>query len=221
MKEDFLDLTEDEDLKKKLQKIAGMVTLWYLPIIVSIGIIGNTLTLIILSTENKLQNIVNSQESFLQKFRNMKYNFANSNIISAMDVNKIKSTSTASRCDTRLIANRNVTNFKISQLKPRDQNFSSSSYFIFALASSDLIYNSILALVWISRAELYDVVNINYVCQISIAISYICGFLSAAFTLLFTFQRFMAVVQPLKAATTFSLQSKRFIRRLIAFLIGK
>lgn len=56
-------------------------------------------------------------------------------------------------------------------------------------------------------------------CQSSIAITYMCSFLSAAFTTLFTFQRFIAIVNPLKSATSFSLQSTRIIRRVIIGLI--
>lgn len=108
----------------------------------------------------------------------------------------------------------NTTTAKNSQ----SNQFTSTNYFIFSLAISDLIYNFILACVWITRLGL-NILNINYICQISIFISYICSFLSAAFTTLFTFQRFIAVVNPLKSATSFSLQSKYVIRRVILVLL--
>ncbi len=215
--------TDGELLKEKLQAIAQLVTLWYLPIIVSIGILGNTLTLIILVTEKKLASVLNPNDSFIKKFRHMKQRSDSQTLArrqSTMSKSSQLFTTTGNISTIDINRARNLTQ-QYKGHKFNNQNFSSANYFIFALASSDLVYNLILALVWISRANLYDVVNINYVCQITICVSYICSFLSAAFTLIFTFQRFMAVVQPLKLATGFSLQSTRFIKRLILVLIGK
>lgn len=216
--------TNEDELKEKIQQIVHMVTLWYLPIIVCIGLIGNTLTLIILSCENKLTKAINPKDSFLTKFRSMRNRFEvdqeNQPVALVGQHNNTNLSNFSGHSDARsylLYQNKN----KINRSKFTNHNFSSANYFIFALATSDLIYNFILSLVWISRANLYDVVNINYICQITICISYMCGFLSAVFTLLFTFQRFMAVVQPLKSATSFSLQSTHFIRRVIIFLISK
>lgn len=53
-----------EELKKKLEYLRDLVNLYYLPIIVSIGLIGNTLTIIILSQENKLSNFYDANETF-------------------------------------------------------------------------------------------------------------------------------------------------------------
>jgi len=86
------------------------------------------------------------------------------------------------------------------------------------LAISDLIYNAILLCVWITRTG-FNILNIRYICELSIALSYICSFLSAAFTTCFTFQRFMAVVHPLKWATCVFLQSKSKIKIFIFVLI--
>ncbi len=211
--------TDGEILKEKLQAIANLVTLWYLPIIVSIGILGNTLTLIILLTEKKLAKILNPNDSFLKKFYQMKNQ--DKMTLARRSSTISKSSQLFAATNFSIIENNRAKSQQFQSHTFHNKNFSSANYFIFALASSDLVYNLILALVWISRANLYDVVNINYVCQITICISYICSFLSAAFTLLFTFQRFMAVVRPLKVATGFLLQSPRFITRLIIFLIGK
>ncbi len=210
--------TDGDVLKEKIQQIAQMATLWYLPAIVSIGLIGNTMTLIILSYENKLTQSINPKDSFTEMFRSMKKRFTDDPGDKSSTCNNNSVVNANSDAKSFIM---NPTNNKINRSRFNNHPFSSASYFICALATSDLIYNFVLALVWISRAGLYDVVNINYVCQITICITYICGFLSAVFTLLFTFQRFMAVVQPLKSATSYSLQSIRFIRKLIIFLISK
>jgi hypothetical protein len=199
---------DDDDLKEKLQRIGKLVTLLYLPIIVSIGLIGNTLTIIILSTENKIMKFYNTNDSFIQNYRNMKSNTNNNDNNNSETLN----------LNRRLLLKQNNSKFKSIKLNKNNQ-FSSTNYFIFALAVSDLVWNFILLLVWITEAGFYNIVNKNYVCQISIAISYICSFLSASFTLLFTFQRFMAVVKPLKSATGSLLQSTCFIRRIIICLI--
>lgn len=97
--------------------------------------------------------------------------------------------------------------------------FSSNKYFIFSLAVSDLAWNLVLALVWLTMNEIANVLNRNWLCQASVAITYICSFLSAAFTMLFTFQRFIAIVWPLRAVTSFALQSTRVIRRVIVIMV--
>ena len=203
---------EAEDLKEKIQKISKLVTIFYLPIVVTIGLIGNTLTLIILSTESKLAKCFNQNDSFIQNFRNMNSNY---NLHS-----RVKGSNMS--IDAKLHCRQQLLSHKYSNYLPKKHHsqFLSTNYFIFALAVSDLVWNFILLLVWITEAGLYNVVNNNYICQVSIVISYVCSFLSAAFTLLFTFQRFLAVVKPLKLATGSMLQSTHFIRRLIIGLIA-
>ena len=203
---------EAEDLKEKIQKISKLVTIFYLPIVVTIGLIGNTLTLIILSSESKLAKCFNQNDSFIQNFRNMNSNY---NLQS-----RVKSSNMS--IDAKLHCRQQLLSQKFTNYLPKKHHsqFLSTNYFIFALAVSDLAWNFILLLVWITEAGLYNVVNNNYICQVSIVISYVCSFLSAAFTLLFTFQRFLAVVKPLKSATGSTLQSTHFIRRLIIGLIA-
>lgn len=184
---------EQDDLKQKLESLRDIVNVYYLPLIVSVGIIGNTLTLIILTFENKLSLIYDINSTFRQNLK-MYY-------------------------DRSMSKNQNYQNTLFNNYKKshKTSHFASSNYFIVFLAISDLIYNFILACVWITRLGL-NILNIKYICQFSVMISYICSFLSAAFTTLFTFQRFMAVANPLKSFNNF-LNSKKAIVRLTVVLI--
>ena len=175
----------EEEIRKKIEVFRNMVYLYYLPLIVLIGIIGNSITLVILSFEKKLLSIYDVTKSF------------KANIEASLNINNV------------------VKNIKRHS---GGVQFSSSNYFIASLAISDLIYNLILLCLWITRMG-FNILNIRYICEISIALSYICSFLSAAFTTMFTFQRFMAVVYPLKSATCVSLQSKFKIKILIFLLM--
>ena len=186
----------DDILRKKIEAFRNMVYLYYLPIIVLIGIIGNSLTLVILFFEKKLLSLYDVTKPF------------KANIESSLNTNNNNNNKQTN----------GVKNNKRMVSISSGVQFSSSNYFIASLAVSDLIYNVILLCVWITRIG-FNVLNIRYICEISVALSYICSFLSAAFTTCFTFQRFMAVVYPLKSATSVSLQSKLKIKILIFILI--
>lgn len=193
------------DIQQRLEHIRNLVSLYYLPTIVIIGLIGNTLTIIILSKEKSLLRLHDSSKSLRDNFEKFSSQYNSVNHINQFhSKNSIKS-QTQINLQTRR---------KTFTPKKATNQFSSSNYFIFCLAFSDLMYNFVLLLVWISRIG-YNLVHLKYICQLTIAITYICSFLSAAFTTLFTFQRFMAVLRPLKSATNFSLQSPCFIKRLI------
>jgi hypothetical protein len=90
-----------------------------------------------------------------------------------------------SRKNTEIINNNSRKNKKPSSYNTQ---FSSTNYFIFSLAVSDLIYNFFLALVVITKNDIMNILDREYFCEISVCITYICSFLSAAFTTLFTFQ---------------------------------
>ena len=188
---------QEDTLKKKLEFFRNMVYLYYLPVIVLVGIMGNTLTIILLLKEKCLLNVYDPVKTLKENLR--------------------KSFESIDQKYTSIMPPKSA-NMQRSSVNSSAVQFSSSNYFIASLAISDLVYNIILALVWLTRIGL-NVLNIRYICQISIALSYICSFLSAAFTTIFTFQRFMAVVYPLKSATSISLQSKAKIKSLILILV--
>lgn len=168
--------SSEENLKKNLESLRDIINLYYLPMIVSIGIVGNILTILIITFDQKLASLNDQKMSLVQNLENLyDKNLRKRNVISKL--NKIQT--------------------------------HSSNYFICFLAISDLVYNIILACVWITRIG-FNILDKKYVCQASVMISYICSFLSAAFTTMFTFQRFMAVVNPLQVANNF-LNSKRII----------
>ena len=195
---------EENSLKLKLENFRNLINTFYFPLIVTIGLIGNTLIIIILRKENKLMEWHDRHELIRKK---------RSNLNKELEQNDLQQPLAGkSRPNNQFSAN----NKRKASVSP---GFSSTNYFLFGLAISDLIYNFILALLYLTRIGVYDILNMNYVCQTTIAITYICSFLSAAFTMLFTFQRFIAVVFPLKSATTFSLQSKNVIRRVIGTLV--
>ncbi|CAF0715581.1 unnamed protein product, partial [Brachionus calyciflorus] len=186
---DETNSTIQDDLKQRLESLRDIVNLYYLPLIVSIGLIGNILTLLIFTFENNLATIYDSSLSFRK----------NLEILYQKQISKQEN------------------QFKNYNKPKKIVHLAASNYFIVFLAISDLIYNFILACVWITRLGL-NILNIKYICQISVMISYICSFLSAAFTTLFTFQRFMAVVNPLESTNNF-LHSKKVIIKLTLVLI--
>ncbi|RNA44905.1 neuropeptides capa receptor-like [Brachionus plicatilis] len=181
--------SNENSLKIKLESFRDIINLYYLPTIVSIGIVGNMLTILIFTFEHKLAQFNNSNLTLVE------------NLEKLYDQNKNKS--------DRI--------FKNAKIQKNSSQMSSSNYFICFLAISDLVYNIILACVWITRIG-FNILNIPYICQASVMISYICSFLSAAFTTMFTFQRFMAVVNPLQMANNF-LNSKKTILQLTFGLI--
>lgn len=198
--------TTNIDVQRRLEHVRDLIALYYLPTIVIIGLIGNTLTIIILSKEKTLLKLHESKKTIanLDKYSS-----------NYQSVNQLNTNKNSIKSHTQI--NLQMRKKAFTPKKPSNQ-FSSSNYFIFCLAVSDLMYNFVLLLVWISRVS-YNLVHIKYICQVTIAITYICSFLSAAFTTLFTFQRFMAVLRPLKSATNFSLQSPNFIKKLICALV--
>ncbi len=226
------------DFQQKLDIIRQLIFLYYLPTIVIIGLIGNTLTIIILSKEKSLLKLYDSNKTIKDNFKNFsnQYHPSECNLTnqarsttfnSVNNLNQIISIGNSTNdfnCKNQRNSikshNRINNQARKKTFTPRKVNnhFSSSNYFIFCVAISDLMYNVVLLLVWISGVGI-NLVHIKYVCQITIAITYICSFLSAAFTTLFTYQRFMAVSRPLKLATTFSLQSPRFIKKVILVLV--
>ena len=202
-----------------LDELEDIFNVYYLPTIVIIGIIGNLLTIIILSQENNLLQLYSSHYAAQTAKRNdTLIDRRNDTLIDRKNDTLIEPSKKSILAKSASM--KDILNAALSQEKKKinRQRFSPTNYFIFSLAISDLFYNLILLLVWITNMNV-NMLNHNYVCQLSIFITYICSFLSAAFTTLFTFQRFMAVVKPLRSATSFSLQSTRFIRRLIIFLI--
>ena len=200
----FNNFTMQEDLlKKRLEYFSNILYLYYLPIVVFIGIIGNSLTLIILFMENKLLAYYDVSQTFKANLTKL----ASRNNTNNKKIDFDTTENATSR-----------TNKRHYSIKSTSRQFSSSNFFIASLAISDLIYNIILALVWLTRIGT-NVLNVPYICELSIALSYICSFLSAAFTTLFTFQRFTAVVYPLKSATSFSLHSKSKIKSTILILV--
>lgn len=199
-----------DNFKQKLENLRNLVNKFYLPFIVTIGLIGNTFTIIIMSKESFLLRIYDSNLTFKQNIQiNMEKLYPKSNTKQNLVLIKINDDKTCTGTPQQQQAKN----------KKANTNASSSNIFIFSLAISDLIYNIVLALLCITRAGL-NILNINYVCQISIAVTYICSFLSAAFTTLFTFQRFIAVIDPLRSATSVSLHSRTKIKRIILVLIA-
>ena len=208
-----LNKTVEEDkrtaiLQKNLLKLRDISNYYYLPMIVTIGIVGNILTIIILVKEKQLSNLVESNR-LLKTNSSIAFRYKRKETIE----------STSIVAETSKILNHNERKMTLLNQNFRYKSqFSSTSYFILSLAMSDLVYNIILAFVYLSHMGIH-LVHANFICQASIFISYICSFLSASFTTLFTFQRFMAVKFPLKTATSFSLQSKRVIKRAILTLL--
>lgn len=197
--------TNNLDVQRRLEHVRDLIALYYLPTIVIIGLIGNTLTIIIISKEKSLLRLHDSYKTVtnIDKY--------SSHYQSVNQLNSKHSIRSHTQINLQMRK-------KAFTPKKTSNQFSSSNYFIFCLAVSDLMYNFVLLLVWISRVS-FNLVHIKYICQLTIAITYICSFLSAAFTTLFTFQRFMAVLRPLKSATNFSLQSPNFIKKIIFGLV--
>lgn len=234
--------------------ISDFVQKYAMPIIVTVGLIGNILTLIILSKERYLNLLYDVNLSFKENLKNNYLKRTSTLTANVLNNNDGQSTatfrnnnnnnnhnqgnmlspdyappsfSTSGAATTSGVASAKRKQFLKARLKKKLQTtsrynkpsyanqFSSTNYFIFSLAVSDLIYNIVLALAWVTETEIYNFLHRNYLCQISVMLTYICSFLSAAFTTLFTFQRFMAIVNPLRSATSFSLQSTRVIRRVV------
>jgi hypothetical protein len=196
-------------LQKSLVKLRDISNHYYLPMIVTIGIVGNILTIIILVKEKELSNLVESNR-LLKTNSNIAFRYKRKETL--------ESASVIAEPSTVLNNNERKMTLLNQQFRYKSQ-FSSTSYFILSLALSDLVYNFILAFVYLSHVGI-NLLHANFICQASIFISYICSFLSASFTTLFTFQRFMAVKFPLKTATSVSLQSKHVIKRAILTLFG-
>jgi hypothetical protein len=241
--------SDDDILEKHLNSLASKLNKYYLPLIAFVGLIGNTLTIIILSKENKLLRLSQSTKSIKNHLTeeyskaapirernsfNAKNNENHVMIIESSrcsqkrDSENKESSKRDSQKSLRVpsvsrqarLSTKNIYLGKLNNgLNSTSQSFSSTNYFIFSLAVSDLLYNIILALLWITENHKINILHINYICQVSIAVSYICSFLSSAFTTLFTFQRFIAVAKPLRSATSFTLQSIKSIRRIIVILI--
>lgn len=55
---------DNAEMKKRLEMIKDFINKYILPIIVGVGVIGNTITIIILIKENELNSIYNSSKSF-------------------------------------------------------------------------------------------------------------------------------------------------------------
>jgi hypothetical protein len=228
----------------KIDGLTKFVEQYALPIIVSVGLIGNILTIIILSKEKDLTSLYDINASFKE---NLKQNYLKRTSTSAPNSpenslvmynnemtggggrggggESMRKPSPVSEAATKRqqflrakLKSKMLTTGKFNMTSKYSSQFSSTNYFIFSLAVSDLVYNFVLALMWLTTNDIINVLNRDYVCQISVMTTYVCSFLSAAFTTLFTFQRFMAIVNPLKSATSFALQSTRVIRMVVLAL---
>lgn len=190
----------DHHAKMRLEILTDFIYKYILPILVTIGLVGNSLTIIILSKEHELNSLYDPGCSFRENLRlqYIKHSVCGNggHDLSSGCINSIGS-------PTLTEAVTNAQYRKSTKLEGRSKSarsggkrpasvyntqFSSTNYFIFSLAVSDLIYNIVLALVWITKSGYMNILNRDYLCQSSVAVTYICSFLSAAFTTLFTFQ---------------------------------
>ena len=158
---------------------------------VTIGLIGNSLTIIILIKEHELNSIYDPACSFRE---NLQLQYIKRSVSSnvAHDHTTNMSIGSPTFTDPTLQTRKNHNRLESRKSKRPasvyNTQFSSTNYFIFSLGVSDLIYNIILAFVWITKNDYINILNRDYLCQSSVAVTYICSFLSAAFTTLFTFQ---------------------------------
>lgn len=95
-----------------------------------------------------------------------------------------------------------------------------SSILLSALAAVDFLYLSIIFLSIIDTLT-HQSIGLHrslFLCQITVYITHVCSFLSAAFTLSFTLQRFVAVLFPLHANTIISNRSSIINIFLLIFI---
>ncbi|CAF5053330.1 unnamed protein product, partial [Rotaria sp. Silwood1] len=95
-----------------------------------------------------------------------------------------------------------------------------SSMLLTALAVTDFVYLSIifLSIIDILTHQTIGLHRSLLLCQITVYITHVCSFLSAAFTLSFTLQRFVAVLFPLHAYTIISHRSSIINILLLIFI---
>lgn len=95
-----------------------------------------------------------------------------------------------------------------------------SSILLSALAAVDLLYLLIILLSIIDTLtnQTIGLHSSLIFCQITVYITHVCSFLSAAFTLSFTLQRFIAVLFPLHANTIISTRSSIINIFLLIFI---
>ncbi|CAF4524771.1 unnamed protein product [Rotaria sp. Silwood2] len=95
-----------------------------------------------------------------------------------------------------------------------------SSMLLTALAVTDFVYLSIifLSIIDILTHQTIGLHRSLILCQITVYITHVCSFLSAAFTLSFTVQRFVAVLFPLHAYTIISHRSSIIYILLLIFI---
>lgn len=226
----------EQTVKPHLEVLKDFIYKYILPMIVGIGLVGNSLTIIILSKEHELNALYDSSRTFRENLRlqlaKRSSSSSKSTVVAAATttppaanvdahspaaaavttsalsaataatvttaaaaVGMADSVATYHRKSAALAASNNNNTSRKQKKSVYNTQFSSTNYFIFSLAVSDLIYNVVLALVWITKNDLMNILDRDYLCQSSVAVTYICSFLSAAFTTLFTFQVHIFSVQ--------------------------
>jgi hypothetical protein len=139
------------------------------PVVISIGLVTNLLILIVMLNEEALLRF----QKGVKLITNMKECDSIRRLI-------VKHSSFFKHRQTRLFASISLTNS-----------------LLFALAFSDIFNNIIPLIAWLTDLNLVDFLAIDFNCQLFSYLKYICRFLSAMFTLMYTIQRFVAVWSPL------------------------
>lgn len=92
----------------------------------------------------------------------------------------------------------------------------STSYYLTALALSDIVFLIQLLPPWLNAMKIHNIFLRDYFCQIIVFSSYSTCFLSAWLVVAFTIERFVAVVYPLQRSSMCTMARAKFI---IAFLV--
>jgi hypothetical protein len=95
-------------------------------------------------------------------------------------------------------------------------HYKRTKFYLICLSISDLVYLSVLFFVWLDAEDFSNILNKNYVCQFSVYLTYISGFMSANLIIVFTTQRFFSIVFPFKK-NIMEEHCKLVISGLIAF----
>jgi hypothetical protein len=150
-----------------LETVRHITSHYYLPVVVSVGLATNILTLIVMIHEGSL----------------LKF----SKQAAQIGHGPVQVIAEASAVFRRRHANNH------SNSSP---SLSFANSFLFALAVSDLL-NNILVLVPLLTQINLNLLEVSSVCKIYSLLKHVCRFLSHTFTLMYTIQRFVAVHDPL------------------------
>jgi hypothetical protein len=82
--------------------------------------------------------------------------------------------------------------------RTKNQQFRRTRFFLISLAASDTIYLFVLLCHWFDKVDIYNVLNRQFVCQVSVYVTYVTSFMSSAIVLAFTVQRYISIAFPFK-----------------------